>query len=50
MNNILSSHAVGACLLDKTELLADSRNLLTEIVANYMLVNIERLVILCILL
>lgn len=42
MKNILASHALGVCLGDKTELLAESRNLLTEIVANYMLVNIER--------
>lgn len=46
MNSILNSHALGPCLLDKTEIRAESRNLLTEIVANYMLLNIERLVIL----
>ena len=50
MKTVLTSHALGPCLVDKTELQAESRNLLTEIVANFMLVNIERLVIPCFLL
>jgi len=49
MDSILSTHPLGTSLLKKGELQVESRNLLTEIVANYMLVNMERLLILCFL-
>ncbi len=49
MNTVLKSHALGPSLLNKELLQAESRNLLTEIVVNYMLVHMERLVILCVL-